>query len=250
MADTLLDMVQEILAEMDGDLVNSISETAEAEQVAGIIRTVFKNMVEEHDIPGKSNLISLEGVGDVTKPTHLKIPDNIQRIEWIKYDNRLDVSGNKSYQDITWKDPFDFITYTNIRPSTDTTNYQVVNYTANTPIVVHILQGPKFWTTFDDTYIVMDGFNSNVDTTLQASKTLSQGYSRPTLIIADATIPDIPENLYRELYNTALSKCFVDLKTVVNQSAERDSNRARIRSQRNKWRRGRVINDTHNWGRK
>lgn len=250
MADTLLDMVQDILAEMDGDFVNSITDTAEAMQVAGIVRTVFKDMVEEHDIPGRSDLISLEGVADPTRPTHMKIPDAISRIEWIKYDTRIDPSGNKAYANISYMCPLDFITYTNARPSTDTVNYQVVQYSANTPIIVGILVGPKFWTSFDDKYIVMDSFNSNVDSTLQASKSLSQGYSRPTLTIADATVPNIPENLFRQLYSQALSRCFVDLKTVVNQKAERAENRFRVRNQRNKWRRGRVVNDTHNWGRK
>ena len=38
---TLLAMVQDILNDMDGDEVNSISDTVEAEQVAQIIKTTY-----------------------------------------------------------------------------------------------------------------------------------------------------------------------------------------------------------------
>jgi hypothetical protein len=249
MADTLLSIVQDILAEMDGDNVNSISDTIEATSVATIVRSVFKDMVEEHEIPGRCDLISLTGLGDTDKPTHMMIPDNVQRISWIKYDRRLESGADKAYGDVYFKEPYEFVGLCNSRPSTDTTNYQVVAYSANTPIIIGKLAHPTWWTTFDDKYLVFDSFNSDVDATLQASKVMTQAYIRPVLTLSDTAIPEIPENLMRNLYHQSLSRCLIDLKTVVNPKAERNENRFRVRSQRNKWRSRKHKEDTHNWGR-
>lgn len=249
MADTLLDMTQEILAEMGSDAVNSISDTQEATDVATIIRGVFKDIVEEFDIPGNANLLAFEGLGDTSKPTLMKMPADVQRIEWIKYDTRTDFTTNKRYSDVEFKDPFDFITITNQRPSTDTDTYQVVQYSANVPIVVGRTAAPKYWTSFNDDIIVFDSFDSSVDATLQASKTIAHGYIRPTLVLSDTAVPTLPTNLLRQLYHQALAKCFVNLKTVMNPKAERSENRSRIRNARAKWRQGRKVSNGPNYGR-
>jgi hypothetical protein len=249
MADTLLDLTQEILAEMGSDAVNSISDTQEATDVATIIRGVFKDIVSEFDIPGNANLIAFEGYGDTTKPTHMKMPADVVRIEWIKYDTRTDFTTNKRYSDVTFKEPFEFITITNQRASTDTDTYQVVQYTANVPIVIGRRAPPKYWTSFNDDILVFDSFDSTVDATLQASKTIAHGYTRPTLVLSDTAVPPLPENLMRQLYHQSLSKCFVDLKTVVNPKAERNENRSRIRNARAKWRQGRKVTNGPNYGR-
>lgn len=249
MADTLLSIVQDILDEMDSDNVNSISDTVEATQVAGIVRSVFKDIVEEHELPGKADLLALEGLADVTKPTHMKMPDNVQHLVWLKYDNRIDNSSDRKYDEVCYLKPLDFVTLVNARPSTDTTNYQVVMYTANTPLIVNKLSGPKYWTSFDDTYIIFDSYNSNIDSTLQASKTIAWGFKRPTFVMQDDSIPDLPENLIRLLYHQALAKCFEDFKTVVNPKAERNESRFRVRASRNKHR-ARREEDRPNYGRK
>ena len=41
MRNTLLQMVQSILSDMDSEAVNSISDTVEAEQVASVIQDTF-----------------------------------------------------------------------------------------------------------------------------------------------------------------------------------------------------------------
>ena len=48
---TLLDVVQTILAEVDGDAVSSISDTVEATQIATLARTVYAELVTELDLP-------------------------------------------------------------------------------------------------------------------------------------------------------------------------------------------------------
>jgi hypothetical protein len=51
MQSTVLELVQEILSEMGGDEINSISDTIEATDVATIMRRVYMEMVDEYSLP-------------------------------------------------------------------------------------------------------------------------------------------------------------------------------------------------------
>lgn len=247
---TLLQIVQDILGEMDGDAVNSISDTIESQSIASVVRQTFYDIVEEMDIPGRQTLGSLEGLGDVSRPNVMQIPSNVNKVLWIKYDIRADVSSDKRYSNITYKNPLEFVEYVNYRPSTDTTNYQVVQWDSNVPLIIRKTHYPEYWTSFDDDLIVFDGYDSNVDTTLQASKSICQLQVSPTLVLADNSVPDLPNNLNRLLYTQALARCCADFKAQLNPKHERNENRFRVRSQRNKWREGRMVKSGPDYGRK
>lgn len=250
MARTLLDLTQTILSEMTSDSVNSISDTIEATAVAEIIRQVYLEMVDEYELPSNRKLVALEGLGDTAKPTHMRMPDNVSSLKWIKYDKRLSVSANKEYGDVTWMAPSDFVTYVNSRPSTDTTNYQVVQYDTNIPLIIDKKQAPQYWTSFDDEYIVMDAFNSDVDSTLQSSKTICEVEFRPSMALTDSTVPELPENLVNTLYLRALNRCFVARKSTVNPKTEGSERRMNIRAQRRRWRSNRLADTGPDYSRK
>ena len=61
--DTLLEIVQDILSDADGDEVNSISDPVESEQCAKILRNEFKTIVDEFDIKMQETLIQLTASG-------------------------------------------------------------------------------------------------------------------------------------------------------------------------------------------
>lgn len=246
---TLLEMTQRILSKLDGDEINSISDTIEALQVAYVIRDCYEDIVDEHDLPSTGLLVNLEGQADTARPTHMHIPDGVSLIKWVKYDNRADVADPIAYADMKYLDPFDFVTLVNARDSTGD-NTLVVMENADTPLVIRTDTGPTFWTSFDDEYIVFDAYNSDVDTTLQTSKNICQGYERPEFVIDDDTIPDLPENLIGYLMAKSIATCFADFKQEPNQKAEQRERRLRIRSQRNKWREDRMDHDDVDFGRK
>ena len=250
MARTLLDLTQTILSEMTSDSVNSISDTIESTSVAEIIRQVYLEMVDEMDLPSNRKLVALEGLGDTAKPTHMRIPENVSEVKWVKYDKRTTVSGNKDYRDITWIDPNTFVTMVNARPSTDTTNYQVVQYDANIPLVIDKRNGPNYWTSFDDDYVVFDAYDNDVDSTLQSSKSIADVEFRPSLSLTDAAIPELPDNLQNTLYLRALSRAMADRKNQINPKVEQSERRMNIRAQRIKWRAQRLTDTGPNYSRK
>lgn len=247
---TLLDLVQDILGELNSDEVNSISDTTEATTVAGIIRRVYRDIVSEQDVPSKMDIVNLTGLSDTSRPNIMQIPENVSRILWIKYDNRVDVAADRAYADIPYKDPLDFIAYVNARPDTDTTNYQVVQWSINMPLTIYKYAGPTCWTSFDDEYVVFDSFNIDVDSSLQASKSIAQVYKQPSLTLTDTAEVDLPENLESLLWHEAFNRASIALKSEQNPKNERNENRFRVRAQRNKWRQGRMKEDYPSYGRK
>lgn len=82
---TLLEMTQNILASLDSDQVNSISDTVESDQVARIIQNKYYDILSRDNIPEQQMLMQLTASGDSTKPTLMYVPDGVTTIEWLKY---------------------------------------------------------------------------------------------------------------------------------------------------------------------
>lgn len=173
---TLLDITQDILSDMSSDNVSSISDTAESERVAAIIKSTYFKVMEEKNWPHLGQTFQLTGLGDVTKPTHMQIPETIRRVKWLKYDTRKLVGNPTAYNDITYLDPEEFVNVLNGRDNT-AANVQVVS--DNVTLNIRNDVAPSYWTSFDDTNIVFDSFDSTLDTTLQQSKTQCFGYYEP-----------------------------------------------------------------------
>jgi hypothetical protein len=246
---TVLELVQDIITETGGDEVNSISDTIEAGDVATILRQVYSEIVDEYSLPSTRTIQALTGLGDVARPNMMQIPEGSYDIQWIKYDNRTSFGANKDYQPIKYLSPEEFVTLVNSRPSTDTTNYTVVQWDSNVPLVIHKKLGPQFWTSFDDDLIVFDAYNTTVESTLQSSKSIVYVETRPSLTVADDFIPDLPENLENLLYIKTLNRV-LSTDDIVKPGLMRQESRSEVRTQRNKWREGRQIYNTNNFGRK
>src|SRR5205085_12243106 len=91
---TLLDMTQTILSSLGSDEVDSISDTTESMQVAGIIKTTYYNIVNRLDLPNHYQFIQLDPSLDATKPVLMYVPAGITKIEWLKYFNSNILQGS------------------------------------------------------------------------------------------------------------------------------------------------------------
>lgn len=87
MKSTVLGMTQEILSSLSSDEVNSIGDTAESMQVANILKTTFDNIVARGDFGEHSQLFQLNSSLSQSVPVLMSRPDDISRIDWIKYYN-------------------------------------------------------------------------------------------------------------------------------------------------------------------
>lgn len=234
---------------MGGDEINSIEDTIEANDVATIMRQVYNEMVDEFSLPSTKTIQALTGLGDLSLPNFMQVPDDAYNVEFIKYDCRVDTDGNQAYRDILYMEPNEFINMVNGQPNTDTTNYVVVQWDANVPLTINKTKAPTYWTTFDDNYIVFDSYDSNLESTMQSSKSIIYSETRPTFYIEDDFTPELPENLENVLYIRTLNRALAT-DTKINPVASIRERRADVRTMRNKWKTQRQNYFGPNFGRR
>jgi hypothetical protein len=231
---TLLDMTQNILSALDSDPVDSIDETVESVQVAELIKESYFELISQRDWPFLFGLDTLTALSDVNNPTKMKIPDGINKVKWIKYNKK----------EVEYISPEDF--------------KYVIDTRSETPNVVNssgyiINRDPKYWTTYDDVYVFFDAYNSVVDNTMQASKSVIYGTQQATWAHIDNFIPNIPEKFFPTLLAEAKSQAFVNLKQQSNVREERKASRGRMAMRNEAWRNesGEIKYNTKvNYGRK
>lgn len=199
---SLLDMVQSILNDMDSDAVNDINSTTESQQVVSIIKdTYYKIITTRDDWPFLRTLTTLTGLGDTTNPTKMQIPDGLNSVEWVKY-NKKDVAYMKPK---TFKDLLDGrVAQTGVVNA----NGFVLN------------RDPAYWTSFDDAFVIMDGYNSAVETTLQTSKSAVFGTSVPAWSPTNNFIPTLTDKMFPVLLADAKGTAFLTLKQQGNAKEE------------------------------
>ena len=95
--DTVLAIVQQILSDGDGDIVNGIADTVESQQVADLLKDVFDQIVEQYDMRLHNTLQQLTATSSST-PTIMERPEGFHDIQWVKYDKKLAVADDQSYQ--------------------------------------------------------------------------------------------------------------------------------------------------------
>lgn len=230
---TLLDIVQDVLSDMDSDEVNSINDTFESSQVAQIVKTTFFEMIANRNWPHLNKLIQLEASGDSAKPTKMRVSENVKEVRFIKYDKRKVGESRRRYQSVDYVTPEEFLRKIEGRNNDDSNmllvEEGVVEYTVRTDVP------PTFYTSFDDEFVSFDSYDSEVDTTLQSSKTQVQAYVTPDWSSVDSFIPDLPEEAFSALLAESKSVSFNALKQMTNFKAEQQSKRQNQWLSRKAW---------------
>lgn len=233
--DTLLDIVQDILSDADGDEVNSISDTVESDQCARVVRNEFKTIVDEFDIKMHETLTQLQATSSAT-PAQMTRPEGYHSIETIWYDRRVDSGGDPRFEEVCFRDPESFLEFTMTRTASDSDVETMTLGNSGYNLQIKNDQAPQFWTIlegYDD--IVFDSYDSALETNLQTSKSLVKGVQRPTLTLADGTVPDLPLNLMQLLKNRARSFYFDVYKDGATPGVARRESHSEVRSQRKKY---------------
>jgi hypothetical protein len=231
MALTLLKVVQDLLSDSSGDEVSSISDTTESMQAATLAASVYEDIVTEHDIQAVKRLMRLDGVSDLTRPTHMKIPEGYHSVEWVKYDKRLLVADAPDFRDVCYLYPVEFMAKVNSRPA-DGDDVFVSTDFSGVSLNVMTNSAPTFFTMFDNEYLVFDSYNAAVESTLHQTKTQAYGQMTSQLVLADATEIVLPSNLY-PLFRNELRTMYFDIHgTGATPVMERAGSRARVRMQR------------------
>jgi hypothetical protein len=217
---------------MDADAVNSYTDTIESEQVAYIVRDAYYDLINNIEIPEHRKLITLTALADVTTPSHMQVPDGIRRITELKYNTVISGDTARDYNNISFVEPETFLSRTLSRNSDDTT-VTVVSIDGG-EVLIRSDKAPEYYTSFDDTTLVFDSYDSDVDSTLQSSKFIVWAIEEPSFTMSDTFTPDLDVNLFPYLLNESKSVAHVELNQRANPKAEQKSLQQKIRWQSDK----------------
>jgi len=232
---SLIEIVQDILSDMDGDYVSSINDTDEAMQVAQIVKTTYQALLSNRNWPHTARILNITPFADNLLPTHTRIEDNVKEVISVYYDVHQLNQTRIDYRQIKYLDPDDFLRLTNARNSDDT-NCTVVIDPSGVKILIMKNKAPEYYTSFNDTTMVFDSYDSDVDTTIQADKTQIRAYIIPEFEMEDDFTPDLPDEAFIILIEEAKSKAMFKLKRVQDIKAEQEVSRQQRWSSRKAWR--------------
>lgn len=192
----VLQYVQGALSIMDSDAVDSISDTAEAEQVANLLADIYDELMHRQEWDFLKGPVALQSAVDPTNPTALTIPVDIAYVESVWYN--IGDPTNVNRRRLVYIDPQEFLSrFSNGLPAP---NRQLVTVTkgsegAQIQFYVRTDQPPTHYTSFDDTTLILDSFNSSVETTVVSSKITAFGLTNPQFTVEDTFVPLIPEHM-------------------------------------------------------
>jgi hypothetical protein len=232
---TLLEIVQNILSDMDSDEVNSITDTTEAMQVAEIVRTTYDEVAASRDWEYHKRLFSLVSSGNSALPNYMKLPDDVVKIEFIKYNKRTHSDTRDRYETVTYKYPDEFIDYCNGRNG-DEDNTVLVTDHSGIEYYIENDKAPSYYTSFNDEWVVFDSYDSEVDDTLRESKNQVYGTIVPELAMSNTAVPSLPPEAFPYLIAEAKSVAFSHLRQTANAKEEQKSRRQRTWLAQKNWR--------------
>jgi hypothetical protein len=212
-------MVQSILSDMDSEDVNSISDTVEAQQIASVIQDTYFNIIAAREIPEHKQMLQITSLSNSQKPTHFRYPDNTKEIEKLFYNT---ATTGSNYTEVYFLEPIDFL---NRVDESATSTMEVETVVGNVPVFIYTDRMPKYYTSFDDTNIIMDAYDSSVEVILQESKTRAYGTVYPTFEITDSFEPDLDDTLLPYLLAEAKSTCFSLFKSGPDAKVEQAARR-------------------------
>jgi hypothetical protein len=227
---TLLELTQSVLRSIKGEAVNSISDTQESLDVADIVKECYYTIISRMDLPEAKTLFELNASGDNTKPTLMTVPDDVYSVEWIEYDNQTLDDTEPNYMGITFvplKDIFELTNYL------DTTETYVAEMTLTIngdaiPFKYRSDKAPEYAATIDDNQIIFDSYDSEVDTTLQKSKSRAYGIRLTDWEVDDDFTPNLDAHQFQLLLKEAKAMAWQELKSVDNVAAQRSARQLMI----------------------
>ena len=235
MTQTVLDMVKDVLVAIDGDAVNSISDTEEAEQIANFIQSAYLDLVSHTVWPHTRRAVALTPFADSLFPTHMKLNQNVKELISIYYDSRKLGETERKYKELKYLSPDDFLRKLNVRNSDDPSVQIVIDGSGIELLIINNI-APQYYTSINDVDLVFDSYDNEVDSTLQESKVQAQAYIIPDFNLTDDFVPDLPPDAFSLLKAEVISRTQFRLRQIQDSKAEQEAGRQSRWLSRKSWR--------------
>lgn len=212
MKQTLLEMVQRIAEYIDGETINSISDTRESSQIANIVKETYQYLLQTREINTRDNIVHFDDVIQAeNKPNYLKYKDTVFEIFDLKY---KDLETGK-YTTIQWIEPEAFLQKSLSLDPNDENVQQVVDYSGIT-LFVRNDKHPQYYTSFDDVHIAFDSYNSDKEDTIHDNNVIATGRYMPEFRLEDDFVPDMAPQHFPLLLSKSKEIAGVELKEYTN----------------------------------
>lgn len=242
MSRTLLYTVQRVLEKLDLDDVNSINDSPDAVLVAREAENTFYDLLNRNEWPEQYDSISVASVGDVNNPTALQIPADVLKIKSLRYDVAEAGASDKSYKEMKKISNEDFLDLCYNRKSSDS-NVTVADNNG-VELFVYNDKAPEYFTTFDNETLIFDSYDSDVESTLQGSKTACIGYEIPAFVMDDAYVIPLDAKTYPLYLAEIAAACSISFNGEIHPEEERRRARGISRLRRDSYRTEKL--STHN----
>lgn len=217
---TLLDIVQNILAALGDDNVNSIGDTVSSQDVTTVVEETYFSLISSLDLAARKEFIPLTAPVSIEFPTHFYVPNTANNIDWIKYKGR-------TLQELPIED---FFALPYVSTQTDN-NQKITDPLSNSSFFVGTSQEPRYYCvmsagpTAPNTVIFDSLIKDSPTDTLLSTDILCFGSMSPTFIRDDTFVPDLDVKLFPLLLSEAKATCFVNMKSITNEKEELKSRR-------------------------
>ena len=230
---TLIEIVQDILSDADGDEVNAIDATLESAQCARVVQDSFRQIVDRYDLKIHNQIDQLSATSSST-PTQMDRPESMFEIQEVWYDKRVLATDDPAYRMVFYMEPIDFLNLVNSRTESDSTiEAMAMSGGSNHSILIRNDEPPTYYTQLEgyDNFI-FDSYDSDLETNLQTSKSLVYCTLKPTLGLTTTAVIDLPEHLMSLLLNDARAFFFDLYKDGATREVDKRQRRSEVRAQR------------------
>jgi len=229
---TLLQLTQSILNDADGDEVNSISDTIEAEQTAQLLIDTYLEMVGELDLPETEGLLQLElGTGNIV----INVPDDVMEVAWVKYNTADTLVGAIAdvFRDLRYVEPSEFIERANMLNGTNLAVVSIQGQSIKYRKDLH----PTTYTILSNNIMLFDSLNEAVDECgIVEAKLLAYGTREVEPTKTDSFKFNCNRAIETRILNTAKEMFFELYKDGAPRAVMRKRSRSEVRVQRAKHR--------------
>jgi len=203
---TLLQVVNTYLDYTDGFIVSTLDGSVEAQQVVTVAQKVFHDLVTDVFANTQlETLIQLDSLADSTKPNYLKLPDDMMAIRDSKvlYDV-ADLTTEIVMAEMIYLLPSEFLQQVGQTKLDD--NSQVVEDFGGYKMHIRNNAPPEFYTSFDDSHLVFDSYDSVRESTLQKNKNGVITIQQRTFTKSETYIIDLPEWFHPTYLNAVMAE--------------------------------------------
>ena len=233
---TLLEIVQDVHNDLNLDQVNTIGDTPDSLRVAQMAKTTFFEFISRRDDwPNLRELGVLNNSNDLTQKTALVLPDNVSRIEWIRYNTKRETNPRNTYNYVNYLYPDQFM---QLVTDLDTTRPFVETSTTPNGAEFYIRNDkfPEYWTSFDDKIIYFDSYDSEVEDTLIGNKTQVLMYRIPSWSTEDDFVPDLTAEMFPGYLAELKSVASLKINEIQDVKSEQQAIRQQRRLSNQAWR--------------